>query len=64
VIRSVIEKRDNVYCAHNEYVIAVREYNFIDEQYFRKVQNLLVYHEEAQVILNQQWLVDKIYTYK
>jgi len=62
--RLVIEKRDHVYRAHNEYVLAVREYNFIDEQYFRKVQNLLVYHEEAQVILNRQWLVDKIYTYK
>ena len=58
--RLVLEKRDNVYRVHNEYVLAVREYNFIDEQYVRKICNLLVYHEEAQLILNRQWLVKKI----
>jgi hypothetical protein len=56
--RQVIEKRDNVYCAHNEYVLTIREYNFIDEQYIRKMNNLLVYHEEVQLILDQQWLVN------
>jgi len=56
--RQVIEKRDNVYRTHNEYVLAIREYNFIDEQYIRKIHNLLVYHEEAQLILNRQWLVN------
>ncbi|CAF0835288.1 unnamed protein product [Adineta steineri] len=54
--RSVIEKRNNVYQAHNEYVLAVRQYNFIDEQYVRKVRNLLAYHEEINLIINRQWL--------
>jgi len=55
--RLVLEKRDSVYRAHNDYVLALREYNFTDGQYVRKIQNLLNYHEEAQLILNQQWLV-------
>jgi hypothetical protein len=61
--RLVVEKRDNVYRAHNEYVLALREYNFIDEQYIRKIRHLLVYHEEAQLILNRQWLVKSISLY-
>ena len=57
--RLVMEKRDHVYRAHNEYVLKVREYNFIDEQYVRKIHNLLIYHEETQLILNRQWFVKK-----
>jgi hypothetical protein len=56
----VIERRGNVYRAHNEYVLKIREYNFIDEQYVRKVRNLLIYHEEIQLILNKPWLVISI----
>jgi hypothetical protein len=51
----VLEQRDNAYRAHNDYVLAVREYNFIDEQYIRKIHSLLAYHEESQLILNRQW---------
>ncbi|CAF3398988.1 unnamed protein product [Rotaria sp. Silwood1] len=53
--RSVMENQDYVYRAHNEYVLALRNYNFIDEQYIRKVNNLLVYHQETQLFLNQSW---------
>jgi len=54
---SVIEKRGNVYRAHNEYIVKIREYNFVDKQYVHKVRNLLIYHEEVQLILNKSWLV-------
>jgi hypothetical protein len=54
---SVIEKRGHVYRAHNEYTVKIREYNFVDKQYVHKVRNLLIYHEEIQLILNKSWLV-------
>jgi len=54
---SVIEKRANLYRAHNEYIVKIREFNFADKQYVLKVRNLLIYHEEIQLILNKSWLV-------
>ena len=56
----VIDRRGNVYRAHNEYILKIREYNFIDEQYVRKIRNLLNYHEQIQLVLNKSWLVISI----
>ncbi|CAF2524438.1 unnamed protein product [Rotaria sp. Silwood2] len=53
--RSVMENQDNVYRAHNEYVLALRNYNFIDEHYIHKISNLVTYHQETQIFLNQSW---------
>lgn len=53
----VIEKRGFLYRAHNEYILKIREYNFIDGEYVSKIRNLINYHEEAQLILNKSWLV-------
>lgn len=58
--RSVIEKRDYVYRAHNEYVLSIREYNFTYERYICKIESLILYYEAAQFILNQQWFVNCI----
>ena len=60
----VIERRGNLYRSHNDYILKMREYNFIDEQYVRKVRNLLIYHEEAQLILNKQWSVISVSFFK
>jgi hypothetical protein len=54
---SVIDKRGNVYRAHNDYIIKIREYNFIDQQYVQKIRNLLNYHEAVEFILNKSWSV-------
>lgn len=54
---SVLDKGANVFRAHNEYIIKLREYNFADELYVSKIKNLLIYHEESQYILNKTWLV-------
>ncbi|CAF0979554.1 unnamed protein product [Adineta steineri] len=51
----VIDKRSNLYRTHNEYIYKIREYNFIDEQYVRKIRSLINYHEAIQVILNKSW---------
>ncbi|CAF1382169.1 unnamed protein product [Rotaria sp. Silwood1] len=51
----VIEKRGNVYRAHNDYILKIREYNFIDKEYVQKVRSLLIYHEESQSLLNRSW---------
>ena len=51
----MIEKRDNVYRAHNAYVLTVRDCNELDEQYVHKMHDLLDYHEKVQLILNRQW---------
>ncbi|CAF3729180.1 unnamed protein product [Rotaria sordida] len=51
----VIEKRGNVYRAHNDYVLKIREYNFIDKEYIQKIRNLLIYHDESQSIINKSW---------
>ena len=58
--RLVMVKRDHICHAHNEYVLAIREYNFNDDLYIRKMHNLLTYQEDSQLILNRQWLVHKI----
>lgn len=55
--RQVIDKRDHVYRAHNDYVLALREYNAIDAQHVRKIRNLLAYYEDVQLLLNRQWSV-------
>ncbi|CAF1621235.1 unnamed protein product, partial [Adineta ricciae] len=54
--RVVIDKRDNVYRAHNAYVLTVRDCNEFDEQYVHKLHDLIDYHEKTQLILNRQWL--------
>lgn len=54
---SVIEKRGNVHRAHNDYIIKLREYQFIDQQYVHKIRNLLIYHESVELILNKSWSV-------
>ncbi|CAF4044445.1 unnamed protein product [Rotaria sp. Silwood2] len=61
----VIEKRGNVYRAHNDYILKVREYNFIDKEYIQKVRNLLMYHEESQSLINKSWqsLLEAIINY-
>ena len=51
----MIEKRGNVYRIHNEYILKIREYNFIDKQYIQKIRNLLIYHEETQLSANKLW---------
>ena len=58
--RLVIVKREHMCHAHNDYVLAIRKYNFNGELYIRKIHNLLTYQEESQLILNRQWLVHKI----
>ncbi len=54
---SVIDKRGYVYRAHNDYIIKIREYNFIDQQHVQKIRNLLNYHEVVEFILNKSWSV-------
>ncbi|CAF1550759.1 unnamed protein product, partial [Didymodactylos carnosus] len=40
---------------HNEYILKLKEANFADEQYVKSLKNFLVYHEDAQRILNNSW---------
>ncbi|CAF0796613.1 unnamed protein product [Adineta ricciae] len=61
----VLDKRGCVYRAHNDYVHKIREYKLIDEQYTCNIRNLVKYHEESQLILNESWqnLLDNIASY-
>ncbi|CAF4315179.1 unnamed protein product, partial [Rotaria magnacalcarata] len=51
--RIVMEKRDYLYHAHNEYVLAIREYDFNGKQQICKIISLAIYFEKAQSILDQ-----------
>ncbi|CAF3712933.1 unnamed protein product [Rotaria socialis] len=53
--RFVMEKRDYLYRAHNEYILAIREYDFHGKQQMCKIISLAIYFEKAQSILNQDW---------
>lgn len=44
-----------VYRTHNEYVIKLREYNFLDQLYLYKIRNLLNYHQSIECLLNRAW---------
>ncbi|CAF2069418.1 unnamed protein product [Rotaria magnacalcarata] len=52
---AVMEKRANVYRAHNDYIFKIREYNLIDKEHAQKVRSLINYHEESQFFINKSW---------
>ena len=55
---SLKSKGANVYRAHNEYIIKLREYNFTDQIYLYKIRTLLDYHESIECLLNRAWFVN------
>ena len=57
---SVLDKRRNVYRAHNDYVYRLREYHLMDEKYRQNLRQLLDHHEEVQLILNRSWFVSSM----
>lgn len=52
---AMIDKRTQLYRTHNDYLWKLNELNFLDGLYVEKLQNLLIYHEEIQTLLNKNW---------
>ncbi|CAF1626895.1 unnamed protein product, partial [Didymodactylos carnosus] len=49
------QKTAELHRIHNEYILKLKEANFAEEQYINSLKSVLVYHEDAQKILNNSW---------
>ena len=50
--------QDNLYRAHNDYVFAMREFQYQTDENQMKIQQFVEFCDDVQSVFNEQWFVD------